>query len=113
MGKNYWRDFNSPKEISLGDIKKNKIGKIAPIPLQFKDRGIEYSFILHCRHKPKKYNRADNPIPIEWDNLLEELSIAQIKRIVVDKPSKTFFISFQRLDDIEVHIVCKDIIGLP
>jgi hypothetical protein len=111
MEKKYW-EFNSPKEISLGDIKKNKVGKIAPIPLQFKDKGIEYSFILRCRHKPKKYNGADNP-NIEWDNLPEELNIAQVKRIVVHKKSESISIAFWLYDDVVISIVCKDIVGLP
>jgi hypothetical protein len=114
MEKKYW-SFESPKEISLGDIKKNKLGKIVPIPLNFKDAGIKYSFILHfhSRHKPKKYNGASNSVSVEWDNLLDELDIEQISRIVVQRSSQTYSISFRRYDDIEIHIICKDIIGLP
>jgi hypothetical protein len=106
----YHREFNNTKEVSLGDIKKGKLGKIAMIPLHFKEAGIKYNLQLH---KPMKYNGASKPIPIGWDNLREELSIAQVKRIVVHKESKTFSISFQRYDDTEVNIICKDITGLP
>lgn len=112
MKKTYY-EFNSPKEASLGDIKQDKFGKIVQIPLHFKDAGIEYSFILHYPHKPMKYNGTGKSIPIEWDNLREELSIAQIIRIVVHKKSKSTSIDFWRGDDVEIHILCKDIAGLP
>jgi hypothetical protein len=114
MEKINYREFNSPKEFSLGNIKKGKLGKIIQIPIHFKDVGYEYNFQLHYPHKPTKYNGTGNVTPpIEWDNLREELSIAQINRIVVHKKSKSVSITFCRFDDVEIHIVCKDITGLP
>jgi hypothetical protein len=109
----YHRDFNSPEEFSLGNIKKGKLGKIIQIPIHFKDACIEYNLRLHHPHEPMKYNGASKPIPIGWDNLREKLSIAQINRIVVHKKSKSVSITFCRFDDVEIHIVCKDITGLP
>jgi hypothetical protein len=111
MEKIYYREFNSPKEVSLGNIKK-EFGKIVQIELHFKEAGIKYNLQLHHPHEPMKYNGASKPIPIGWDNLQAELSITQIRSIVVHKSSKTFSISFQLRDDIEIHIVCKDITGL-
>jgi hypothetical protein len=113
MGKVYPRDFNSPKEFSLGDIKKDKFGKIIQIEFDFKDAGYEYNFKLLHPHKPMKYNGTGNSAHFEWDNLREELSIAEITRIVVQKNSNSTSISFQRYDDIVINIICKNIIGLP
>jgi len=113
MGKIYYHDFNSPKEVSLGDTKKDKFGKVVQIKLYFKDAGHEYNFKLLHPHKPKKYNGTGNSVLFEWDNLREELSIAEITRIVVQKNSNSTSISFKRYDDIEINIVCKNIIGLP
>ncbi len=111
MGKIYYRDFNSPKEVSLGDIKKDKFGKVVQIEFDFKDAGYEYNFKLLHPHKPMKYNGTGNNV--EWDNLREELGIVEITRIVVQKNSNSTSISFRRYDDIEINIVCKDVIGLP
>ncbi len=111
MEKINYREFNNPKEVSLGNIKK-EFGKVTSIELHFKDAGIEYNFKLCYPHKPMKYGTG-NSISIEWDNLREEMSIAQISRIVVAKASKSTSISFQRYDDIEVNIVCKEVTSLP
>lgn len=113
MGKVYYRDFNSPKEVSLCDTKQDKFGKVVQIKLYFKDAGYEYNFKLLHPHKPMKYNGTSNSVLFEWDNLREELSIAETTRIVVQKSSHSTSISFRRYDDIEVNIICKNIIGLP
>ena len=112
MEKIYYRDFNNPTEVSLGNIKK-EFGKIVQIELHFKDAGYEYNFQLHHPAKPTKYDGAGNPVLVEWDNLREELSIAQISRIDVQKKLKSTSIDFWRGDDVEIHILCKDISGLP
>ena len=105
--------FNSPKEVSLVDIKKDKFGKVIQVKLDFKDIGNEYNFRLRSPHKPMKYNGTGNRCSVEWDKLREELSIAEITRIVVHKNSHSTSISFRRHDDIEVNIICKNITGLP
>jgi hypothetical protein len=107
------RDFNDPKEVSLGDIKKDKFGKVVQVELSFKDGGIKYNLQLHHPHKPLKYNGTCSPASIEWDNLSGELGVIQITRIVVHRESNSTSISFYRLDDIQINIICKDVSGLP
>ena len=84
MEQTYHRDFNSPEEFSLGNIKK-EFGKVVQIDLHFKDTGYEYNLQLNHPHKPTKYNGTGNSVSVEWDNLKEKLSIAQISRIEVHR----------------------------
>ena len=108
----YHRDFNSPEEFSLDNIKK-EFGKVVQIDLHFKDAGCEYNLQLNHPHKPTKYNGSGDSVSVEWDTLKEKLSITQISRIEVHRESKSISIAFWRYDDVVVSIVCKDIIGLP
>ena len=107
------RDFNNPKEVSLGDMKKDKFGKIVQIELCFKDAGYDYKLTLCRPHKPMKYNGTGSSSLVEWVNLSEELSVVQITRIVVQRGSNSTSICFYRLDDVQINIICKDVTGLP
>jgi hypothetical protein len=113
VGKIYYRDFNSPKEVLVGDIEQDEFHKVVQVELDFNNAGHKYNFKLLHPRKPMKYNGTGSSVPVEWDNFREELSIAEITRIVVHKNSLSTVISFRRYDDIEVHIRCKNIIGLP